>query len=384
MIEEDQAAINIFTPLAVGASPLGDYSDLAWRGGYTRETLAMGGEHSARFRISQEDLSLEELENIFQNWLGYLMVESFAGKERHFFVNDLRLAVGSQVITWSLDDMFNRVNWYYKTDSTASYALTAVAENAASQAIFGDKKAVVQAREYMPAAVATGKRDSFLTDHAFPLSGVTSTNGRKRKMATLEIRCKGFVHELAYDWYNSASTSTTARSTHVSDLISLASNITTGAIETELTVVSPESDNWITRLKRLNDVVSDTGYLYYVTNGRKFYYESVSGDEIFYTRREMDDIDHVYRSGQRVPSPLVEPGRVIWTEDLFAARQQSATLLHDPRARYIAKITYDANGVRQTGGIAPTRQKQKAAVALQYDVATKRVRYNKNSVSRLT
>jgi len=380
----ERAAINIFVPLARGTSLVGDYSELAWEGGYTRDTFAMGGEHSARFRISQDDLSLEELENIFQNWLGYRMVESFAGKERHFFVNEARLSVGSQVISWSLDDMYNQVNWYYKTDSAASYALTAVAENSESQGIFGDKKAVITSREYIPATAAGNKRDQYLADHAFPLSAVTSTSGRKRKKAVLELRFKGFVHEIGYEWYNSTSTSTLGRSTHISSVISLASNISTGSIVTDSTTISPESDNWITRHKRLHDVVSDSGYRYFVTNGRKFYYEAVPSSEIFYTRREMDDIDHVYRNGQRVPSPLVEPGRIIWTEDLFSARKQSATLLHDPRARYIAKITYDKNGVRQTGGVAPTRQKQKADLALSFSRSISNVKLSQNSITRLT
>ena len=380
----ERAAINIYTQLARGASLVGDYSDIAWRGGYTRDTLAMGGEHSARFRISESDLSLTELENIFQNWLGYLMVESFAGKERHFFINELRLLVGSQVISWSLDDVANQVNWYYKTGSAASYALTAVAENTTSTGIYGNKKAVVTSREYIPATAAGNKRDQYLAGHAFPRTGATSSRGRKRKEAMLEIRCKGFVHEIGYDWYNSTSTTTLGRSTHVSDVISLASNISAGSVGTDSTTITPESDNWITRLKRLNDVVSDTGYRYFVTNGRKFYYEAEPSSEIFYTRREMDDIDHVYRSGQRVPSPLVEPGRIIWTEDLFSARKRDATLLNDPRARYIAKITYDANGVRQTGGVLPTRQKQKADVALQYARAVGDVKISANSVSRLT
>lgn len=365
MIEKsDRAAINLFTPLAVGGAPLGDYSDLAWKGGYQRTTLATGGEHEAMFRITENDLALEELERIFQDWLGYHMVESFAGKERHFFVHTLRLAVGTTILTLSMDDVFNQVNWYYQTDSAAAYALTAVAENADSQAIFGDKKAVVQASEYMPAAVATGKRDQYLTDHAFPHPYASTSGTGKGKPATLEIRFRGYVHEIAYDWYSSASTSTTARSTHVSDLISLASNITEGDIETELTVVTLESDNWITRLRRLDDTVKDTGRRYFVSDARIFTYESINTTDIFYTRRESDSIDHVYRGQQRVPPALVEPGRIIWTEDLFAGRAVDAILLRDPRARYLTRITYDINGVRQTGGPVPTQLKLKGDLAL--------------------
>lgn len=381
---DDLAAINIFSTLAKGAAPIGDYSDLAWKGGYNRTTLAMGGEHEAMFRISESDLSIEGLESIFENWLGYHMVESFGGNERHFFVHSMRLVIGSTVLSVSMDDLANQVNFYYKTDAAASFALTAVAENEDSKAIFGDKKQIVTPSEYMPAAVATGKRDAYLTDHAFPFFSAMAMSSGKGRGTALEIRFRGYIHEVGYNWYNSTSTSTTARSTHVSDIISLAANISTGDIESQLIVVSPESDGWITRLKRLDNVVKDTGSRYYVAKGRQFYYETIDASERFYTRREFDDTDHLYRNGQRVPPALVEPGRVVWTEDLFPGRATDAVLLRDPRARYLSKITYSLNGVRQTGGNSPTRQKQKSDLALSFSRAVGDVKLSRNSITRLT
>lgn len=348
---------NLFRPLLVDSAQVMRLDDIMWPS-YQRVTDEKGGDLHASFVVDSalHNLPPTVLERWFIDWIGHHFEESYAGRDVfHGIVNTLRLHVGGVVLVHSLDQMFNSIKYGYQADSVSAASITSAGTDANSVARYGTKEEILEGRSYITQTHAEAKRDEFLSRRAWPLLESGDVTIGTDATAILEVYIEGYISTLDWVYWNQANEDASSKtlSAHLTDdlLVGL-DYVSAGDIDTISTSITTEAD-YITILRRIDDLLADSAYYYGCFGGRKFDAKARDTTSIKYRRKAYGQRGAIYRGGRPVPAPLVKPGGIIWTEDIYAGRPVASTLLYDPRASWIAQVEYSINGVQLKNGEQP-------------------------------
>lgn len=145
---------------------------------------------------------------------------------------------GENRVGLSLRDMANRVAVAYSyvepgTSTVGVRKTTAWANDTASQGEFGVKE-YLHSSDGTTDAGAVQLRDTFLADHALPVAARTYAGGLGMEAGeiTASIECIGWIMTLGWEYYADSSTTNTATSTQISNILSAAQFINSVAVET--------------------------------------------------------------------------------------------------------------------------------------------------------
>jgi hypothetical protein len=145
---------------------------------------------------------------------------------------------GENRVGLSLRDMANRVAVAYSyvepgTSTVGVRKTTAWADDTASQNEFGVKE-YLHSSDGTTDAGAVQLRDTFLADHALPVAARTYAGGLGMEAGeiTASIECIGWIMTLGWEYYADSSTTNTATSTQISNILSAAQFINSVAVST--------------------------------------------------------------------------------------------------------------------------------------------------------
>lgn len=194
--------------------------------GYKRATITAKGPRPAVFELLE---TLEYGVKIYSAtdpavWLG--------------LVEGVNVYDGENRVGLSLRDMANRVAVAYSyvepgTSTVGVRKTTAWADDTASQNEFGVKE-YLHSSDGTTDAGAVQLRDTFLADHALPVAARTYAGGLGMEAGeiTASIECIGWIMTLGWEYYADSSTTNTATSTQISNILSAAQFINSVAVET--------------------------------------------------------------------------------------------------------------------------------------------------------
>ena len=341
---------NLYQPLKVGSGQVQRLDDFMWPT-YHRVTLEQGGDHYAEFQISSydHDVTSATLERWFMTWIGHHFVESYAGRTVFMgYVHTMRLYVGGVMRQITLEDMYNRVQVEYQTDSGTSAAATGNSDEDDSIAIYGTKSIrIATSPDYISAALAAAIRDDFLARHAWPRTSsgdvVVSDSD-----VTLEVYIQGYTHTINWTFYSNGTDGAVGLSTHISGtLLASLDFVSAGNIATISTSITTESEVR-GKLERITALIGELDYQWGCFAGRSFDVIARDLTTIKYRRQAYGDRYGFRQGGRYVPEPLVTPGGWLFTEDIFAAYPLAADLRDDPRTDWISSVDYSIDGVTLT------------------------------------
>lgn len=347
------AGVNVFRPIPAGGQFVKTITELVWPT-WRRVTLEQGGDHEADFYVDTDThpVTRDELEDIFANWVGYHVVESYGGVTTFMgYIHSMRLYSGGVTWTVNIEHMANHIRVLYQVDSATTAKITTAAQSAASQAVYGTKMAILEPRQFITQTRAELKRDTYLTWHAFPRALPGEVFVDNDAATILEVYVQGYIHTLDWKYYKETLSAgvDTGVSTHLSDLLAGHDYVSAGNIVTDAATVTTEAD-YVTVLRRIDDLLADTNFSYGCFASRSFDYKARDLTTIKYFRQSRGRRRGLFSGGLFVPEPLVTPGGVVWTEDVFAGAPRNATLIHDPRAAWIASVEYSLSGLTITTG----------------------------------
>lgn len=354
---DDRSSGNLFQPLKVGNGHIATLTDLMWPT-YRRVTDEKGGDLYSDFVIDSavHDVDVGTLERWFINWIGCHFEETFGGRDAYQgLVNTLRLHIGGVVLVHSLDQMYNSVRVSYQPDSSSAASVTSAATDTGSIDRYGTKEYIFEPRSFLTQTHAEAKRDAFLARHKLPFIESGDVSPRGDNTAVLEVYTEGYISTLDWKYYNLAAFSAGADtlSAHIeNDLLNSLDFVSVGDIETISTSITDEAD-YITHLRRIDDLLADSGYYYGCIAGRSFDLKARDESNVKYTRRAFGRRGGIWQNGVQVPAPLVKPSGIIWTEDIYAGRPVDSTLLNDVRSSWIAQVEYSRDGVQLKNGEQP-------------------------------
>ena len=341
---------NLYQPLLVGSGQIQRLDDFIWPT-YHRVTLEQGGDHYAEFMVSAEDhdVTAATLERWFMTWIGHHFEESYAGRVVFSgYVHTMRIYVGGVMRQITLEDMYNRVQVEYQTDSAASVTATGNSDDDDSIATYGTKSIRISTSpDYISAALATAIRDDFLARHAWPQTSsgdvvVTDSD------VTLEVYIQGYTHTINWTRYSNATDSAVDLSTHIgSNLLASLDFVSASNIATISTSITTESEAR-GKLDRINALIGNLEYSWGCFAGRSFDIIARDLTTIKYRRQAYGDRYGFRQGGRYVPEPLITPGGWLFTEDIFAAYPLAADLRDDPRTDWISSVDYSIDGVTLT------------------------------------
>jgi hypothetical protein len=335
-----------------------DITRLCWPT-YTRTSLALGGDFSARFTLTAgAELGQDVLETWFSEYLGYELVESYAGQTAfRGLINTMRYSDKGDVLIHSLEPMANRIGSWYQVDSATARVFSGfTAEHSQSQALYGIKNAVLrqETEAYYGATVAEQRNDVELSRRGLPRIQMDDMGPYRPGAPTLEVEIIGLVQTLNWSFANNTNTSSANASIIVANAVDAAAvqYVTPGGIQANTTQISQEVERK-PRWQRIRDIValgSPAGpWLAGCYQSNRFDYFPADLQSIAY-RRKLDR--HLGRyiitdnAGQLIPDALVLPGRVVFNSDVLASRILPDDTLDDPRAAFIDAITYSAAGLQ--------------------------------------
>lgn len=347
----------MFSDMALFTSPPasgGDFiEDITWAcwPTYRRVSVDLGGDFEATFTVS--GVSDSVLETWFQNYLGAYFAESLGGEEA--FVGRFErmvLKYHGRVLSRDLGEVRNAVRVRYQTDSGSAETVTSEATDADSIDKYGTRQLVAKPDVFLNATSAAQYRDNLLARLKEPRTKAERVKLQRDQPGQLQVTVRGYVHSLSTKLIKSTSTVDDDASDEVTEAISGADFVTAGNIESNTLQVVEEADYepaW-KRIKAIAELGDDSGGRWRAGcyQSRALDYVAADVDNIFYRvrfkqgRRVADIVD---ATGADVPLALVRPGVIAFSEDILPARAQATTLLDDPRATYVAKVTYDRNGV---------------------------------------
>lgn len=361
------ASMNLYQPLLVGKDPVEEGGDITWAcwPSYVRQTLAVGGDHSATFSFSAAD---EILERWFDDYLACHFEESYGGVPTfQGLVWAMRLSYNGVVLSKSLDQLANSVRVTYKTGSAAAEATTSAVTNAASIARYGTKEHLEKyTATYIDATAAGYFAGNLLTKMKEVRGAMEEARlaGSDGQPGVLQVEVRGYVHTLNYRTRTSAFTTTDNANVAISAALSSADFVTAGAISVNAAQVSKECTDmpvW----DRIRDIVAVGGntqrWLAGCYQSRLLDYKQADETTIQYEQemRSQRRLTFVPGSGEIVPAPLVQPGGVAFVRDLMAGRPIASPILEDPRALFVEMVEYSQAGAVLKGN--PRSEANKAA-----------------------
>jgi hypothetical protein len=333
-----------------------DITRLCWPT-YTRTSLALGGDFSARFTLTAgAELGRDVLETWFSEYLGYELVESYAGQVAfRGLINTMRYSDKGDVLIHSLEPMANRIGSWYQVDSSTARVFTGfTANHSQSQDLYGVKVAVLrqETEAYYGATVAEQRNDVELARRGMPRIQMDDMGPYRPGAPTLEVEVMGLVQTMTWRVHIDSSTASVDASEAVSTMAVGAEFVSTGDITTNTTQVSREAAR-MPLWQRIKDIVAVGGptgpWLAGCYQSNRLDYFPADLQTIAY-RRKLDR--HLGRyiitdnAGQLIPDALVLPGRVVFNSDILASRILPDDTLDDPRAAFIDAITYSAAGLQ--------------------------------------
>lgn len=344
-------SFTLYQPLKLGTSIIEpNLLPIIWDT-YRRQSVAMGGDFAASFQFSADDVTLERWRD---NYLGAHFVEYFGTITAFMgYINTLRLTYNGQLQVVSLDEVFNNIAVRYQTDSSAAAALTAFATHSASIARYGTKTLVVSVNGYMSSTRAGQYRDVLLNRLALPRVFTQEVNWAQQQ-PTLQVDVKGYVNTL--NWQSFVNTSKLGQnaSVAITNALSGADFVTSGSITTNTAQEVVEADNepvWdrIRRITEHGDASGNT-WLAGCYQGRALNYWQPSLSTITYRynakafRQERRRV--IYdANGAEIPEALIQPGYLIFSQDLLPGVPLASTLLDDPRVIFIGAIDFSKDGL---------------------------------------
>lgn len=347
-------SFTVYQPLLVGTSVLAhneDIYDLIWPS-YRRQSVAMGGDFTASFQFFADDITLERWRD---DYLGAHFVEYY-GTQAAFMgiINTFRLTYNGQMQIVSLDDVYNNIAVRYQASSSGTPGITAFATDADSIARYGTKTLVVPISGYVNALRAAEYRDVLLARLAWPRVFTQEVSWRSGSRGMIQIDVKGYVNTLNWQMYLSTTKTASNASTVVSNVLSGADFVTSGTITTNTSQEVPEADyvsKWalIRRIAEHGDSSGNT-WLAGCYQGRALDYWQPDLTTITYRYSAKDFRTERRRviydaNGAEVPEALVQPGRLIFAQDLLPGVPLATTLLDDPRVVFIGSIDFSREGI---------------------------------------
>lgn len=269
-------------------------------------------------------------------------------------INRITFNSGSVSYTASLDELANRVSVVY-TGTTNTAAETAVANNTASQAIYGIKQEQIEFGVDTSAGTQrTTLRDTILAQRAYPQTSITQSQGNSN---IVHLELMGIFHTLEWQKiFTAAVTTTSTMSAAAAAYIATVANTTTffdnsdtSKISTN-TVTAPDQQRAVSYWDRLLALAeSGDGSNYWVagilpTNrgtGKRVFYYRVANTAVVYTASKQDDLKPRNLYGRLIPPYLVIPDRSIRVTDALVGL--NGTIITDPTLIYIQSVQYDAN-----------------------------------------
>lgn len=361
------ASMSLYQPLKVGSQPVDESGDITWAcwPSYVRQTLALGGDHSATFSFSAAD---EILERWFDDYLGCHFEESYGGVTTFTgLVWAMRLSYNGVVLSKSLDSLANSVRVTYKTDSAAAETTTTAITDATSIARYGTKEHL---EKYTDTYIASATAGYFAANLLKQLKQVRATTEEARlaggdgQPGVLQADIRGYSHTLNWHTLTNATTSTVAADAAITAALSGVDFVTAGVIGANAAAVSQETTN-MPAWDRIKDIATYGGnnqrWLVGCFASRRLDYRLADETTIQYEQelRSRRRLTFEPGSGELVPAPLVQPGGVAFMRDLMAGRPVSSTILDDPRALFAEMVEYSQAGAVLKG--SPRSEANKAA-----------------------
>lgn len=345
-------SFTLYQPLTLGSATLEEnLYRLIWPT-YRRQSLAMGGDFTAAFQFSADDTVLERWRD---NYLGAHFVEYYGTTVAYMgLFNTFRLTYNGQMQVVSLDDVYNDIAVRYQASSSATPGLTSFATDADSIARFGTKTLVVPIDGYVNALRAAEYRDVLLARLAWPRVFTQEVNWQGNNRGVLQVDVKGYVNTLNWQMYLSTTKTASNASTVVSNVLSGADFVASGTITTNTSQEVPEADyvpKWdlIRRVTEHGDASGNT-WLAGCYQGKALDYWQPDLTTITYRynakafRQERRRL--IYdANGAEVPEALIQPGRLIFAQDLLPGVPLASNLLDDPRVIFIGALDFNKDGL---------------------------------------
>jgi hypothetical protein len=366
---------HIYQRPAQGSAWLGVYRALH----YSHRLTIAGGFDSASFSL---DVKPAEAEYIYSYLIGCVVrihVDDPINPIFEGYIDRITYRAGGQTLTRSLENMANRVNVVYYSADKASGTKTeqnAVANNTASQAIYGVKEVTIDGGIHRNDSDKTHKvllRNTQLATRAWPQ--VSMTNASAGTGALIEIELRG-LHVMAWDWSNFRITAASGLGT--TEILSLAYFRLTASTASANAYLPPNasmlyvtggggvgnvqiqtnnngnisllSESGQTRLEFIQSIVEagdgTNQYVFGITlpdpnTGLRYVYYRQANTTVQYQAYALRDTGRLRDlAGRLIPGWRVTPDAGVQLMDVLIGYNQ---LGDDPRIGYIQSVDYDAD-----------------------------------------
>jgi hypothetical protein len=332
--------------------PEGDISHYIWPN-YRRITAAQGGDVSATFSFSRDDVTLEtwfydrltaEFKEVYKGQICFL------GR-----IHTMRLAYNRTVLTLSLDWLFNHVACQYTSELDNSTLMTDFFSDTASQGLYGIRSQIIRPSDAIGLAEAEDLAQQYLADFAYPRVSRGAIESTLKK-GVLQVTIQGYSQTLDAQFHNEPTEGEDDASVEVLATLAGASFITAGNVATNTAQVSITSD-YRRKLQRIAGIAArrDAGgnaYTYGAVGSRLFDYQPVTepsyGTGFRYDIFLKRPFIQYFQNKSYVPSPLVRPGG--WSRIVDMRRPASSGLASaDPLNQFDATVTYSKDGAVLAG-----------------------------------
>lgn len=325
---------------------------------YRHKISAMGGFDTASFAIKAKSIS--DGQTILEQYIGNrvaIYVDNPVEPIWEGIINRLTFTAGAVQMTCSLDQMINRASVVYtSTDGATATTRTALANNTASQAIYGVKEGQIDLG-YHPGSFGATKpnalRDTILSQRAWPQTSNTAGGGGD---LLIQVECVGFYWTLTWEKRSITGGLALNFAAAITQYLSELANAATFFNNTDTTGITANAafqNTWNNRGATYWDLIrgiaeAGDGTSYWVagitpTNfatGTRILYYRPAVTAIQYTARMADGLIIRNRYGKVVPRWTVRPDCGVLITDWLIA---GAPVGDDPTQTYIYSIDYDAD-----------------------------------------
>jgi len=229
-----------------------------------RSTRARGGYWLGDFSIGQDQLTRGEIVDLFNNAIGWRVVEvSYGPTTWEGRISQLRLTIDGAEYTRSLD----LESWHNNVAVRYPPTITDWAENASSIALYGESCYVDSVGSPYAAVAAEARRDRRLAEYAYPRSRATGglASEKEARGVRLDVLCAGYAFTVNQR-YRLTDTAPANLSTQVGVLVGESEFVTAGMIATNTLQVPISTEGIPTRLwdliEELIGMGDDTGAEY--------------------------------------------------------------------------------------------------------------------------
>lgn len=224
----------------------------SWR----RTSRAVGGYYSGKMAV--KDLGSTQLTEFYNTWLGMKIIEKNYGIttwEGIVWQLDLYQNGINYRRTLNKDLWHNRVKYYY-LDANGVKQVLDWSENTDSSDIYGSMEMIYTSGTY-GTITATARRDTILTEHAWPLSfkvGSQAIGAPTSRRDGLYVTCVGFWATLGWKFYESSFSG--VGDAVINTLVGASEFVTAGRLEDNSGLSDAEADGTVTAM-RISEYIED-------------------------------------------------------------------------------------------------------------------------------